>query len=418
MHKSTKTPIFTIPEKRTIYSLSGILFFRMFGIFLILPVFSLLAMDLKGATPFLIGVAFGAYGLTQGLLQLPFGMWSDKVGRKKVILIGLSLFIAGNIIAAFADSIHWMIVARFLQGTGAISSTVFALIADLTRIEVRTRANAALGASIGIAFAFAFGTAPFFGEWLGLHGMFFMIALMSVVSLFLVITTVPSPKSRPILPKNNNFWAMSKIVWDEPTLRTISWGGFVCGAGLSSTFFLIPMILVQHGYERSELWMIYLPMLMAGGVTMILAAILAEVWNRFREVMLFGIVLLFISLISMGIGQEQGQIMWFVVALFFFFMGFNVFEPILPSLVTRSTTEDTKGTAMGFYNFAQFIGHFFGASVAGALYVNNFFVLLLLLALGEIWFFYSALSFPNPEKKNTKLQEKQILRNTIPETSN
>ena len=178
------------------------------------------------------------------------------------------------------------------------------------------------------------------------------------------------------------------------------------------------MILVQHGYERSELWMIYLPMLMAGGVTMILAAILAEVWNRFREVMLFGIVLLFISLISMGIGQEQGQLMWFVVALFFFFMGFNVFEPILPSLVTRSTTEDTKGTAMGFYNFAQFIGHFFGASVAGALYVNNFFVLLLLLALGEIWFFYSALSFPNPEKQNTKLQEKQILRNTIPETSN
>ena len=418
MHKSTKTPIFTIPEKRTIYSLSGILFFRMFGIFLILPVFSLLAMDLKGATPFLIGVAFGAYGLTQGFLQLPFGMWSDKVGRKKVILIGLSLFIAGNIIAAFADSIHWMIVARFLQGTGAISSTVFALIADLTRIEVRTRANAALGASIGIAFAFAFGTAPFFGEWLGLHGMFFMIALMSVVSLFLVITTVPSPKSRPILPKNNNFWAMSKIVWDEPTLRTISWGGFVCGAGLSSTFFLIPMILVQHGYERSELWKIYLPMLMAGGVTMILAAILAEVWNRFREVMLFGIVLLFISLISMGIGQEQGQLMWFVVALFFFFMGFNVFEPILPSLVTRSSTEDTKGTAMGFYNFAQFIGHFFGASVAGALYVNNFFVLLLLLALGEIWFFYSALSFPNPEKQNTKLQEKQILRNTIPETSN
>ena len=153
----SKTPIFTIPEKRTIYSLSGILFFRMFGIFLILPVFSILAMYLKVATPFLIGVAFGAYGLTQGLLQLPFGMWSDKVGRKKVILISLSLFISGNIIAAFADSIHWMIVARFLQGTGAISSTVFALIADLTRIEVRTRANAALGASIGIAFAFAFG---------------------------------------------------------------------------------------------------------------------------------------------------------------------------------------------------------------------------------------------------------------------
>ena len=121
----------------------------MFSIFLILPVFSLLAMDLEGSTPFLIGVAFGAYGLTQGILQLPFGMWSDKVGRKKVITVGLVLFIAGNVLAVFSDSIHWMIVARFLQGTGAISSTVFALIADLTRPEVRTRATAVLGASIG-----------------------------------------------------------------------------------------------------------------------------------------------------------------------------------------------------------------------------------------------------------------------------
>ncbi|MDG1487717.1 MAG: MFS transporter [bacterium] len=399
MGESAKTPIFTISEKRSIYSLSGVLFFRMFSIFLLLPVFSVLAMDLAGATPFLIGVAFGAYGLTQGLLQLPFGMWSDKVGRKRVIVIGLTLFISGNVMAVFTDSIHWMIVARFLQGTGAISSTVFALIADLTRPEVRTRANAALGASIGIAFALAFGVAPFFGEWLGLHGMFLMIALLSVTSIVLVMTTVPNPESSPILTQQTSFWNMAKIVWNVPTLRTISWGGFVCGAGLSSTFFLIPMILVQHGYERAEMWKIYLPMMLAGAVAMILAAIFAEVRNRFREVMLFGIVLLFISLISMGIGQEQDQLLWFVVALFLFFMGFNVFEPIFPSLVTRSTTAETKGTAMGVYNFAQFIGHFFGATVAGALYVNNFFIFLLLLALAEIWFFYLTLSFPNPEKR-------------------
>ena len=147
--------------------MSGILFFRMFGVFLLLPVFSVLAMDLEETTPFLIGVAFGVYGLTQGFLQLPFGMWSDHVGRKKVIMIGLGLFIIGNILAAFADSIYWMILARFLQGTGAISSTVFALVGDLTRPEVRTRANAAMGLSIGIAFAFAFGVATFLGEWLG-----------------------------------------------------------------------------------------------------------------------------------------------------------------------------------------------------------------------------------------------------------
>ena len=379
--------------------MSGVLFFRMFSLFLLLPVFSVLAMDLEGATPFLIGVAFGAYGLTQGFLQLPFGMWSDRAGRKLVIVIGLGLFVAGNVLAAFVDSIHWMIVARFLQGTGAISSTVFALIADLTRPEVRTRANAALGASVGIAFAFAFGAAPFFGEWLGLNGMFLMIAVLSVASLVLVLTTVPNPETTNLLPQNVSFWNMAKMVWKVPALRTISWGGFVCGAGLSSTFFLIPMILVQHGFERAEMWKIYLPMMLAGAVAMVLAAIFAEVKNRFREVMLFGIVLLLTSLVFMGLGQEQNRLIWFVAALYFFFMGFNVFEPIFPSLVTRSTTSETKGTAMGVYNFAQFIGHFVGATVAGALYVNNYLIFLLLLAVAEIWFFYLTLSFQNPEKK-------------------
>ncbi len=399
MSESAKTPIFTSTEKRSIYSLSGVLFFRMFSIFLLLPVFSVLAMDLEGATPFLIGVAFGAYGLTQGFLQLPFGMWSDRAGRKLVIVIGLGLFVAGNVLAAFVDSIHWMIVARFLQGTGAISSTVFALIADLTRPEVRTRANAALGASVGIAFALAFGAAPFFGEWLGLNGMFLMIAVLSLASLVLVLTTVPNPETIKLLPQKVSFWNMAKMVWKVPALRTISWGGFVCGAGLSSTFFLIPMILVQHGFERAEMWKIYLPMMLAGAVAMVLAAIFAEVKNRFREVMLFGIVLLLTSLVFMGLGQEQNRLIWFVAALYFFFMGFNVFEPIFPSLVTRSTTSETKGTAMGVYNFAQFIGHFVGATVAGALYVNNYLIFLLLLAVAEIWFFYLTLSFQNPEKK-------------------
>ncbi len=379
--------------------MSGVLFFRMFSLFLLLPVFSVLAMDLEGATPFLIGVAFGAYGLTQGFLQLPFGMWSDRAGRKLVIVIGLGLFIAGNLLAAFVDSIHWMIVARFLQGTGAISSTVFALIADLTRPEVRTRANAALGASVGIAFALAFGAAPFFGEWLGLNGMFLMIAVLSLASLVLVLTTVPNPETIKLLPQKVSFWNMAKMVWKVPALRTISWGGFVCGAGLSSTFFLIPMIMVQHGFERAEMWKIYLPMMLAGLVAMVLAAIFAEVKNRFREVMLFGIVLLLTSLVFMGLGQEQNRLIWFVAALYFFFMGFNVFEPIFPSLVTRSTTSETKGTAMGVYNFAQFIGHFVGATVAGALYVNNYLIFILLLAVAEIWFFYLTLSFQNPEKK-------------------
>ena len=387
--------------------MSGVLFFRMFSLFLLLPVFSVLAMDMfewgeelsLQEKSFLIGVAFGVYSLTQGFLQLPFGMWSDRVGRKKVIVFGLGLFIVGNMLAAISDSIYWMILARFLQGTGAISSTVFALIADLTRPEVRTRANSAMGISIGIAFAVAFGVATFLGEWIGLDGIFWMIALLSAVSLVLVLTVVPNPETTQQLPEHTSFWSMFKIVWKVPSLRTISWGGFVCGAGLSSTFFLIPMIMVQHGFERAEMWKIYLPMMLAGVVAMVLAAIFAEVKNRFREVMLFGIVLLLTSLVFMGLGQEQNRLIWFVAALYFFFMGFNVFEPIFPSLVTRSTTSETKGTAMGVYNFAQFIGHFVGATVAGALYVNNYLIFILLLAVAEIWFFYLTLSFQNPEKK-------------------
>ena len=403
MSKIERTPIFTSTEKRSIYSLSGVLFFRMFSIFLLLPVFSVLALDLEEATPFLIGVAFGAYGLTQGFLQLPFGMWSDRAGRKKVIVIGLGLFIIGNLLAAAADSIYLMIIARFLQGTGAISSTVFALVADLTRPEVRTRANAAMGVSIGTAFAIAFIAAPFLGEWLGLEGMFGMIAIFSVVSLVLVLTTVPNPEAIPLVPENTSFLKMTKTVWRVPSLRTICWGGFVCGAGLSSTFFLIPMILVNHGYERAEMWKIYLPMMLAGALMMILAAVIAEVRNRFREVMLFGVVLLLLSAVAMGIGQEQQMLLWFVAALFLFFMGFNIFEPIFPSLVTRTTTAETKGTAMGVYNFAQFFGHFAGATLAGALYLNHFYIFILLIALAEIWFFYLTLSFTNPEKSIKKI---------------
>ena len=403
MSKTERTPIFTSTEKRSIYSLSGVLFFRMFSIFLLLPVFSVLALDLEEATPFLVGVAFGAYGLTQGFLQLPFGMWSDRAGRKKVIVIGLGLFIIGNLLAAAADSIYLMIIARFLQGTGAISSTVFALVADLTRPEVRTRANAAMGVSIGTAFAIAFIAAPFLGEWMGLEGMFGMIAIFSVVSLVLVLTTVPNPEAIPLVPENTSFLKMTKTVWRVPSLRTICWGGFVCGAGLSSTFFLIPMILVNHGYERAEMWKIYLPMMLAGALMMILAAVFAEIRNRFREVMLFGVVLLLLSAVAMGIGQEQQMLLWFVVALFLFFMGFNIFEPIFPSLVTRTTTAETKGTAMGVYNFAQFFGHFAGATLAGALYLNHFYIFILLIALAEFWFFYLTLSFTNPEKSIKKI---------------
>ena len=408
MNESEKPSIFTTYEKKSIYGLSGILFFRMFSIFLLLPVFSVLAMETVlweehyslQAKLSLIGISFGVYGLTQCFLQIPFGMLSDRIGRKKVIVIGLCLFIIGNIFAAISESIYFLIFARFIQGTGAISSTIFALIADLTRPDVRTRANAAIGISIGIAFAFAFAVATILGESIGLDGIFWLITLLSVVSLILLLKVVPNPEKSLKLKGETSFLTMFKIVWEVPSLRTISWGGFVCGLGLSSTFFVIPLILFQYGINRGEMWKIYLPMLLIGGITMVLASVLADLKNCFKEVMLFGIILMLLSLVFMGLGHQQGLVTMYIIALYLFFMGFNVFEPILPSLVSRNSTNETKGTAVGVYNFAQFFGHFAGATIAGILFLNHFFIFLFLVGFAEILFFYLTFFFSNPEKSS------------------
>ncbi len=396
-----KASLFTPSEKKSIIGLSGILFFRMFGLFLVLPVFSGFALSLEDATPFLVGIAFGAYGLTQGLLQIPFGLLSDRIGRRPVIVAGLLIFIAGCVLAAETDSIHWMIAARFLQGAGAVSSTIFALIADLTRAEVRTRANAFLGGSIGLAFGIAIISAPFLAEWGGLSGIFRLISGMTLLSVVVLFVMVPDRDEQ--LKEGGRFPVkqMLGVVLREPALGVINLGGFICGAGLSATFFLVPLMMMEHGYERAELWKVYLPMLVLGGLTMIPAAIFSETRNRFREVMLFGIVMLLSSLLLLAVGRELDQMHWFLLAVFLFFMGFNVFEPIFPSLVTRLTTEQTKGTATGVYNFFQFFGHFAGALLAGALYHDHFLWLLGILAVLEILFFYATLSFPNPGKQKS-----------------
>ncbi|MGA1751728.1 MAG: MFS transporter, partial [bacterium] len=350
MPKRDRGPVFTPLESRSILSLSSIMFFRMFGLFLVLPVFSLLAQELEGATPLLIGLAFGGYGLTQAVLQIPFGIWSDRIGRKPVIMAGLLLFIIGSLIAAFADNIYLMIVARLLQGAGAISSAVFALIADLTRPEVRTRANAGIGASIGMAFGGAFFIAPFLGGFAGLSGIFGLITLMATIGLFILWRFVPEPEN-PSRTPNTPTLEMIKSVLVLPSIRTIDFGAFVCSTGLSAVFFMIPIQLAEQGWISSELWQIYLPMLLSGGLIMVGAAIVAETKNRFREVMFLGVGFLIASVFCLAFFHEFQDNFFLIAGLFLFFMGFNVFEPLFPSLVTRLTNPTTKGTASGVYNF-------------------------------------------------------------------
>ncbi len=400
MPKRDRGPVFTPLESRSIFSLGSIMFFRMFGLFLVLPVFSLLAQELDGATPLLIGLAFGGYGLTQALLQIPFGIWSDRIGRKPVIMAGLFLFILGSLIAAFADNIYLMIVARLLQGAGAISSAVFALIADLTRPEVRTRANAGIGASIGMAFGGAFFIAPFLGGFAGLSGIFGLITLMATVGLLILWRFVPEPENQS-RTTNTPTLEMIKSALVLPSIRTIDFGAFVCSTGLSAVFFMIPIQLAEHGWISSELWQIYLPMLLSGGLIMVAAAIVAETKNRFREVMFVGVGFLIASVLCLAFFQESQDKFLLISGLFLFFMGFNVFEPLFPSLVTRLTNPTTKGTASGVYNFCQFVGHFAGAAIAGIFYSANLLFLLgllLMINLGFLFMLYKNFSNPIPRE--------------------
>jgi len=400
--KPKKKKLFTPLEKKAILGLSLIFFFRMFGLFLILPVFSLLASEeLAFSTPMLVGLAMGGYGLTSAILQIPFGAWSDKIGRKPVITFALILFIVGSVMAALSTDIYWMIFARLLQGAGAMSAPIFALIADLTRPEVRARANAGLGASVGMSFGIAMVFAPLLASWVGLSGIFWVIAGMATVGLALLWFVVPNPEVAPV-PSTAPFSQMIKTVLAKPQLMTINIGAFTISMGLSATFFMLPFLLRDNGWDKGDWWKIYVTMLLAGGVTMMSTTMFAEIKNKFKQVMLVGVVMMAASFVILGFAWQDQDFILFMVAIYLFFMGFNIFEPIFPSLVTRLTTGETKGTASGVYNFSQFAGQFAGATLAGMFFHDPRVILPAILGVGSLVFLYRCLSFANPEKRVKK----------------
>jgi MFS family permease len=351
-------------ELRAGASLAGVFGLRMLGLFLILPVFSVHAPKLAGGDNLtLVGIALGAYGLSQAILQIPFGMASDRWGRKPVIYAGLVIFAAGSFLAATADDIWTTIIGRTLQGAGAISSVVVALAADLTREQHRTKIMAMIGAMIGLAFALSLVAAPVLYQWIGMGGLFALTGVLCLIAIPVVARIVPDVAQREPAPAAAN--AMQAAL--GPELLRVNAGIFVLHLVQMAMFVVVPRKLVEAGLELPSHWQLYLPVVLISFVFMTPAILYADRRNRSKPVMLASIALL--------IGVELAlatvtSVAAYAAAMLAFFVAFNVLEALLPSLISRLAPAYARGTAIGVYNTTQTLGLFFGGLAGGWLAKN------------------------------------------------
>lgn len=357
------TPM-TRQELRASLSLAAIYMLRMLGMFLILPVFAVLARDLPDATPVKVGLALSAYGMTQAVFQIPFGLWSDRWGRKPVITVGLLLFVLGSVVAALSDSIAGIIVGRSLQGAGAVAAVVMALAADLTREEHRTKAMALIGISIGISFALSMVTGPVLSHWMGLKGLFWLIAGLAVASIIVLYGVVPNPTVSRFHRDAQVRAASFGQVFRQTELLRLDFGIFCLHLILTATFVVLPLILKDRLVLATEdHWHLYLPVFVLAIVCMVPFVILAEKKRKMKPVFLAFIGL--VALADVGFALLPDQFWGVFLMLFIFFTGFNLLEATLPSMVSKIAPPDLKGTAMGVYSTAQFLGAFIGGVGAG-----------------------------------------------------
>jgi len=400
-------------ERRAVFSLAMLYSTRMLGLFMVLPVFVLYGKSLGQANEFLLGLAIGAYGLSQALFQIPFGALSDRYGRKRLIFIGLILFFLGSVLAAVSESIYGVIAGRFLQGSGAIASVLMALLSDLTSEESRTKSMAIIGMSIGVSFSVALVLGPLVAGVYGLQGIFWLTAGLAVFGMFWLFLFVPSPiqgsvhhdfqhtvitnnspmqqgyRNKGTRDRNTRlFKSQIKEVLENKELVRLDIGIFALHLCLTALFIAVPISLQDSLHlPGEEHWLVYLTVMLTSFFAMVPFIIIGEKKQKMKSVFLFAILLLFVASFSFSLTQNNFLHFWF--SLFFYFMAFNLLEASLPSLVSKISPAGCKGTAMGVYSTSQFMGAFCGGVLGGWVLSSyqEVGVYLLVSAVCLFWFF-------------------------------
>lgn len=391
-------------ELRATVALASIYGLRMLGMFLILPIFAIYAETLEGGSNHtLIGLALGAYGLMQVLLQLPFGMASDKFGRKRVIYLGLLLFALGSVVAALSTSIYGVIIGRAIQGAGAISAVVTALVADSTREEHRTKAMAMIGATIGLTFALSLVAGPIFNQWIGVSGIFWMTGILSLLAILVVKYAVPKPLYTGFHSDAQAAPSLMKDVLKDTQLLRLNFGTFCLHGAQMAMFVVVPFAIKEtSGMSENSHWQVYLPVLMFSFLLMVPAIIYAEKKAKLKPVFIAAVGLMLAAQLIFAYNIHH---FWGIVSsLVVYFVAFNILEASLPSLISKMAPAAAKGTAMGVHNTAQSFGMFLGATVGGYLsHTYNYkYVFLFCAFLMLIWFLL-ALGMKTPLSVKTKM---------------
>ena len=385
----------TATELRASLTLATIFFLRMLGLFMILPVFALYADNLEGVTPLLIGVALGIYGLTQAIFQIPFGMLSDRIGRKPIILMGLIIFAAGSGLAAESDTILGIIVGRSVQGAGAIAAAAMALAADLTREEQRTKAMAIIGISIGLAFATALVASPILEAWVGVPGIFWLTVVLAIIAIAVLYLFVPQPVRSRFHRDAETAPGELKVVLTNTQLLRLDLGILLLHLILTASFVALPLALRNEaGLPASEHWQVYLPVLILSVGIMLPFLILAEKYRVMKQVFVGAVFILMLSLF--GLSLWHTTLLAIFLMLLAFFAAFNFLEASLPSLISRTAPPDQKGSALGVYSTSQFLGTFIGGALGGWLFGQfGYSGVFLLGAIAAFVWLGVALSMPN-----------------------